>query len=119
MEISGMTNPLLSKSLTCSLVVATIASVPYFSATATVNDVSPYRYVETRPVNKIAHNNYYVDDTESFLVIDYSDSNIQTGYEREAFELFGQMREATPDEVSLINNYIKANAVAAGINFWD
>lgn len=39
--------------------------------------------------------------------------------EREAYEIFGEMREATKEEIEGVDNYIKKISRKTGVNFWD
>ena len=42
-----------------------------------------------------------------------------TRLDREAISLFGDMREATPEEMESVNNYIDSISKDTGVNFFD
>ncbi len=84
----------------------------------------------TIPVNindnykiQIANHRYYDDKylTNPFK-IDVNNiykTNSSTRLEKIANELFGEMRDATPEEQASINNYIKKISKDTGVNFFD
>ena len=39
--------------------------------------------------------------------------------EKEAYEIFGEMRKATKEEIEGVDNYIKKISRKTGVNFWD
>ena len=48
-----------------------------------------------------------------------SDENKKIGIEAEAFDLFGDMREATNEEQYSVNEYVESISQSTGINFFE
>lgn len=71
---------------------------------------------------KKANYSYYNESSINPLAVDVSniyETNLSTRLEKEANALFGEMRNATPEEQESINRYIKSISRDTGVNFFD
>ncbi len=69
-----------------------------------------------------ASNSYYNESSTNPSTADISniyETNPSTRLEEEANMLFGEMRNATPEEQASINKYIKSISRDTGVNFFD
>ncbi len=69
-----------------------------------------------------ANYSYYDESLTNPLAVDFSNiykTNLPTRLEKEANTLFGEMRNATPEEQESINKYIKSISRDTGVNFFD
>ncbi len=88
------------------------------NSTIVVNVKSNHDNHEIQKVNY----SYYDESSTNSLAVDVSniyETNPSTRLEEEANTLFGEMRNATPEERASINKYIKSISKDTGVNFFD
>ena len=90
-------------------------------STMSVNSTMVVNVSDNYEIQKVSHS-YYDDFLTNPLAVDVSNIykiNPSTRLEEEANTLFGEMRDATPEEQAGINKYIKSISRDTGVNFFD
>lgn len=90
-------------------------------STMSVNSTMVVNVNSNHEIQK-ANYSYYDESSTNLLAVDVSniyEINKSTRLEEEANMLFGEMRNATPEEQASINKYIKSISKDTGVNFFD
>lgn len=90
---------------------ASINNTPIVDNTYNLNNTYYENYKEYSNASLIAH-------SDNYYYLDYYHGGFNS-IEKEAYDLFGAMRDATNEEKASVRRYIQGISINTGINFFD